>query len=100
MGVASDLIWCISIVYTESGAVLVTSIQRWGNSLAVRIPKAFAEQARLSENSDIDISIDGDTIVIAPAKREWHLDELVKQITPRNRHNETAWGDTTGKEAW
>ena len=79
---------------------MVTSIQRWGNSLAVRIPKAFAAQAKLSEDSDVEISLDGDTIVISPARREWQLDELVKRITPANRHREADWGSKSGKETW
>ena len=79
---------------------MVTTIQRWGNSLAVRIPKAFAAQAQLTENSDVDISVDGDRIVVTPARREWKLDELLKGVKPSNRHREVTWGDRTGKESW
>ena len=79
---------------------MVTSIQRWGNSLAIRIPKAFAAQAQLSENSDVDISLDGDRIVVTPARRQWTLRQLVERITPTNRHREIRWGDRTGKEVW
>jgi antitoxin MazE len=42
---------------------MLTTIQRWGNSLAVRIPKPFAAQTDLSENSQVDISLDGDRTV-------------------------------------
>ena len=79
---------------------MVTSVQRWGNSLAIRIPKAFAAQAQLSENSDVEISLEGDRIILTPAKREWRLDELVQKITPANTHREVHWGDRTGKETW
>ncbi len=79
---------------------MVTSIQRWGNSLAIRIPKAFAAQAQLSENSDVDISLEGDRIVVTPARRQWTLRQLVERITPANRHREIRWGDRTGKETW
>jgi antitoxin MazE len=79
---------------------MVTSIQRWGNSLALRIPKAFAAQAQLEENSNVDISVDGDRIVITPAKREWTLRQLVDRITSENRHRETDWRQRTGKETW
>jgi antitoxin MazE len=58
---------------------MITTIQRWGNSLAIRIPKAFAAQARLAEDSDVEISIEGDRIVISPLRREWKLDELVSR---------------------
>ena len=79
---------------------MVTSVQRWGNSLAIRIPKAFAAQAQLSEDTAVDISVDGDTITISPARREWTLDELVEKITPSNQHREIEWGSKTGKESW
>lgn len=77
-----------------------TTIQRWGNSLAVRIPKPFAAQADLTENSQVDISLDGDRIVLSPAAKEWKLDELLGAITARNTHKEIGWGDRAGTEAW
>ena len=79
---------------------MVTSVQRWGNSLAIRIPKAFAAQAQLTENTDVDISLDGDRIVITPARRTWTLRELVGDITPANRHREIEWRQRAGKESW
>ncbi|MEO5589068.1 MAG: AbrB/MazE/SpoVT family DNA-binding domain-containing protein [Gemmatimonadaceae bacterium] len=79
---------------------MVTTVQRWGNSLAVRIPKAFADQARLSEDTDVEISIDGDRIILAPAQREWKLHDLVSKISPSNTHGETDWGDRKGNESW
>jgi antitoxin MazE len=79
---------------------MLTTIQRWGNSLAVRIPKPFALQADLSENSEVDISVAGDRIVVSPATKEWKLDALVAGITKRNAHKEVSWGDRAGREAW
>jgi len=79
---------------------VLTTIQRWGNSLAVRIPKPFAMQADLSENSEVDISLEGDRIVVSPAVKEWKLDELLAGITPRNTHRESSWGDRVGTEVW
>jgi antitoxin MazE len=79
---------------------MVTSVQRWGNSLAIRIPKAFAAQAQLSENSDVDISLDGDRIIVIPARRQWKLRNLVAKISPANRHHEIRWGEPTGQESW
>ena len=77
-----------------------TNIQRWGNSLGVRIPKPFALQASLEENSEVDISVDGDRIILSAAKKEWHLDELLAAITRTNPHKETGWGRSKGGEAW
>ncbi len=79
---------------------MVTTVQRWGNSLAIRIPKAFADQARLNEDSDVEISIDGDKITLAPARRGWKLDDLVSRISASNIHTETNWGDRQGNESW
>lgn len=75
-------------------------IQKWGNSLAVRIPKAFAAQARLEEDSQVEISVDGDTIVVTALRREWQLDDLVNAITKANLHREHDWGGRVGTETW
>ena len=72
---------------------MLTTIQRWGNSLAVRIPKPIALQAELEENSEVDISVEGDRIVVSPATREWRLEDLLAGITRRNSHKEMTWGD-------
>lgn len=79
---------------------MVTTIQRWGNSLAVRIPKAFAAEAQLGEDTSVEISLDGDRIVISAARQEWNLETLVAKITPSNRHRENDWGDSAGIESW
>ncbi|MDP9206296.1 MAG: AbrB/MazE/SpoVT family DNA-binding domain-containing protein [Gemmatimonadota bacterium] len=79
---------------------MLTTIQRWGNSLAVRIPKPFALQTDLSENSQVDISLEGDRIVVSPAAKEWKLDDLLAGITSRNAHKEISWGDRAGAESW
>jgi antitoxin MazE len=81
-------------------SAMVTTVQRWGNSLAVRIPKPFAAEAQLSEDSDVDISVEQGRIVITPAKRDWNLAKLLKQISPSNLHREVEWGDSRGKEIW
>jgi antitoxin MazE len=79
---------------------MLTTIQRWGNSLAVRIPKPFALQTELTENSEVDITLEGHRIVVSPATKEWRLDELLAGITARNTHRELSWGGKKGREAW
>jgi antitoxin MazE len=79
---------------------MVTSIQRWGNSLAIRIPKPFAAQAQLAEDTDVEITLDGDRIVITPAARQWNLEKLLRKISASNQHHEVQWGDAKGKEVW
>lgn len=79
---------------------MLTTIQRWGNSLAIRIPKAFALQAGLEDNGAVDIFVEGDKIVVSAAPKEWKLEDLLSGITRRNSHKEIMWGDREGGEAW
>jgi antitoxin MazE len=79
---------------------MVTTVQRWGNSLAIRIPKAFAAQAQLEEDSSLEISIEGERIILAPPRRQWQLNDLVKKISQKNIHRETEWGARKGEESW
>jgi len=77
-------------------------VAKWGNSLAVRIPKSVAEQARLREGDPIMIEALDGHVELHPAERIPTLEELVARITPENRHKETDWGHDRGKEivAW
>lgn len=74
-------------------------IQKWGNSLGVRLPKAVIEKANLSENSEVEIESKNGTIVIFPAKKEYSLDALLNQITKNNLHSEEDF-KTEGNEVW
>jgi antitoxin MazE len=71
---------------------------KWGNSLAVRIPKHVAEEARLKEGDPIVIKAAKGKIEISRAERIPTLEELVSQITPENRYPETNWGPDVGRE--
>lgn len=73
-------------------------VAKWGNSLAVRIPKNVAEQARLKEGDSIVIEALQGRIELRAAETIPTLEELVSQITPENRHPETKWGPDRGKE--
>ncbi len=76
-------------------------VQKWGNSLALRIPKPFADEANLRENSAVEVSVRGGKLVIvAVPEPEVSLEALVEQITEANRHGETEWGGRVGKEVW
>lgn len=78
-----------------------TEIAKWGNSLAVRIPKPVAESARLREGDPLTVSVARDgTIAIKPARRRYALKDMVGRINARNRHGETEWGKPAGKEPW
>jgi antitoxin MazE len=76
-------------------------VRKWGNSLAIRVPKRVAQDLGLSEDSLVEISSDGKTATIKPeASRPFSLDELVKGITPDNVHREVDWGKPVGNEIW
>ncbi len=74
---------------------VATTVQKWGNSLAVRIPSAVAEQVSIKQGTEIEICIVGDGIIkIVPKKKikKYSLNELLAQITPENRHQEIDFG--------
>lgn len=78
-----------------------TRVQKWGNSLALRIPKPLANQIGLTHNSPVDLSLRGAKLVIVPVKPPGlALDDLLAQVTDHNRHGEVDTGGTVGGEAW
>jgi antitoxin MazE len=78
-----------------------SSVKKWGNSLAIRIPTIVAQDLGLSENSTVQIASDGVVATIQPKKRnKVSLKELVAGITPDNIHQEVDWGEPVGKEVW
>jgi antitoxin MazE len=80
---------------------MLTKVQKWGNSLALRIPKAFAKDARLENDSLVEVSLVEGQIVIKPvAGKSWTLEQLLEGITATNLHHEVKTGDTTGNEVW
>ncbi len=94
---------CISVVYLYNPKerwALRARIAKWGNSLGVRIPKAVAKEVGLDEGSNVEVKVSGRNLVLAPARREYSLNELVAAITPKNRHGETDWGAPVGSENW
>lgn len=82
----------------NEGVIYVTTkVQKWGNSLAVRIPSHIAEQAAIQQGSEIELSVENQSITLKPKKSKPTLEELVSQITPENRHKEIDFA-RAGKE--
>jgi len=78
-----------------------TQLAKWGNSMAVRIPKAVAEAARLRPGDQLEMAVeDSGTLRIRKKKGKQKLSQLVRGITPENLHAESDWGAPTGKEVW
>ena len=76
-------------------------IQKWGNSLALRIPKALAIEANVKSGSTVDLSLSNGELKIKPiGDREYTLEELLSGITDENIHDEVSTGIPQGKESW
>lgn len=76
-------------------------IQRWGNSLAVRIPKSFAEEVGLAAGSPVDMRLVEGGLLIEPADAgPLALSDLLAQVTESNLHAEVGSGAAQGSEAW
>lgn len=81
------------------------AFQKWGNSLALRVPKAFADEIGASDGKGAEMIVSNGRLVIEVTrtrrrKRRYSLNELVAGITPNNRHEEIDWGPPVGNEAW
>ncbi len=74
--------------------------QRWGNSLAVRIPKVVADQVGIREQDEMEIEVTKGIIQLRPRTPEPGLNELLAGISAENLHDETDFGQSEGREAW
>jgi len=78
-----------------------TRVQRWGNSLAIRIPRTYAADTHLEENMTVDMSLENGHLIITPVHApSWSLEELLAGITPENIHTEINTGPSLGNEDW
>ena len=78
-----------------------TKVQKWGNSLAVRIPKSFANETSLEPEAEIDLSLVQGKLVITPlAKPGRSLEQLLAGVTEQNLHTEVETGRSVGNEVW
>jgi antitoxin MazE len=78
-----------------------TRVQKWGNSLALRIPKSFAAEVGLDPNSSVEISLmDGNLLVVPSEKPKFTLRHLLAQVTEKNLHHEVDTGSAVGGEVW
>lgn len=75
-------------------------IQKWGNSLAVRIPKSFAVQTEIEQDTIVDLSVFEGNIVVKPEKKKkrFTLEQLLADVTEENLHGEIDFGKPVGKE--
>ena len=78
---------------------MAVKIQKWGNSLGVRIPKAVALATKLGENSEVEVSHQDGAIIILPVSQEYRLGDLVAGISKENVHHEIL-DEPVGREVW
>jgi antitoxin MazE len=78
-----------------------TAIKKWGKSLAIRIPRAFAAETHLHNGTEIDLKLQFGRLVITSRKKKRHdLRSLLAQVRKSNRHAEMDWGAPVGGETW
>ncbi len=75
-------------------------IQKWGNSLAIRIPKAFATEIRLENHSVVDISLKDGALLIEPSTDDIDFGALLDKVNRRNVHKLVDFGRPVGREIW
>lgn len=79
---------------------MTAKVQKWGNSLALRLPKVLADEFRLEQGSAVELRIVGSKLVIEPNRpSQYRLEDLLKRVSRRNIHPECKTGRPIGKEA-
>ena len=77
------------------------TVKKWGNSAAVRIPAAMLEAMHLAIDAEVDVREEAGRIIIEPLReKSYRLDDLLKGVTAKNRHQVVDFGDAQGKEGW
>jgi len=78
-----------------------TRIQKWGNSLALRIPKSFANEVGLQKETSVEVSLAEGKLIITPITRpELNLNQLLARVTKENLHHAVDTGPAVGNEVW
>lgn len=96
-----SLVCGIFFVYTREGwRKIRTKVQKWGNSLAIRIPKGFADQLGVEHDREVDLVLEGDRLIVKLASERYSLSDLLAQVSEDNIPNEVSTGAPQGREAW
>ena len=76
-------------------------VQKWGNSLGIRIPKALAQEVDVSRDSEVQVqAVDGKILITPVRKKALSLRQLLSKVTISNLHTEVEDGPAVGKEVW
>ncbi len=88
-------------MYSHCRYIMKMQIQKWGNSLALRIPSSFAIESNVKQGTAVNVSLKKGKIVVEPIiEEELSLDDLLKKVTKSNLHGEVDTGQAVGKETW
>jgi len=78
---------------------MTAKVQRWGNSLALRLPKALVDEFRLVQGSAVELHVAGGRLIIEPHRPpHYKLEDLLRKVSRRNLHAEISAGPPVGKE--
>jgi antitoxin MazE len=78
-----------------------TTISKWGNSLAVRIPVQLAEELSISSGDDMTVNIKDKKLILSPVIRKMpSLQDILKGFDRKHKSDEDIWGEPMGKEVW
>jgi antitoxin MazE len=76
-------------------------VQRWGNSLALRIPRAFATETAIEQGSEVELTLEDGRLVVTPVvEQAFSLEALLSGVTLDNLHREVDTGSPSGDEVW
>lgn len=78
----------------------MNAISRWGNSLALRVPKHIAEEAHLHDGMPVEMRVSQGSLVVTPSRPKYRLEDLMARFKPEHRHEEVEFGDPVGEEEW
>jgi antitoxin MazE len=88
-------------LYIQTKDPMEAKIQKWGNSLGLRIPKAFAAEVGVGPGSSVDLSVHEGDLVVRPRRPEvLRLADLLAAVTPQNLHTKVSTGHAAGREIW
>ncbi len=80
---------------------MITRIQKWGNSLGLRIPKNIAQDAGVEVGTTVNLTLKDGQLIVSPARnRSYDLKHLLEKVTPENIHEEIEYGQAVGREVW
>ncbi len=79
---------------------MITTIQKWGNSQGIRIPKFILEAVNWNDNENLVVKTDNDKLIIEKAEKRKNIMELFADFDGEYVPVEMNWGDPVGEEVW